>query len=473
MKTTFDYALEYYHKNFSIIPIKDKDKKPAIQSWEGNKTKRADEKQIREWFLNGKSSYNIAIVTGSISQIVAFDIDGDAAKEHFDHTVKELDDDTVKAFIHNTTSMKTGSSNTNLIIGFERQDFQEGEQIKNAVLWHSNGGKHAEIRLKAEGGYIIVPPSIHPNGNSYELLNGISPAVLSRKHLEMLIAALRSGRKEIRSSSSSGNKDNFYQLNDEAVNTIISIFKPYYKCGERNDFILYLSGWLRKRGVEIEYAKKVISLLSEEDEERQDRIRTLQETYAKDNLSTIKGYSGLLALLTEQLQDEQKAYDTLKRVEKIFPDKDEKDEKDEKEDTLQLVNKNCSEFFLDQYGLPYAAVRLIDHVETMSINGKRFRNWVCKTKYDATNALLSSETLTSVLNILKAKAEFENNSRNLHLRVAENDREPDVIYYDLTNRKWEVVKITADGWSIEKSPIIFRRYSNQRMQPNTSGKRVV
>jgi hypothetical protein len=95
----------------------------------------------------------------------------------------------------------------------------------------------------------------------------------------------------------------------------------------------------------------------------------------------------------------------VKRAEKILPP-----EKDEKEDTLQLVNKTCLQFFLDQYGSPYATVRLNDQLETMAINGKRFRNWICKTKYDATSALLSSETLTSVLNILKGKAEFENNT---------------------------------------------------------------
>jgi hypothetical protein len=54
------------------------------------------------------------------------------------------------------------------------------------------------------------------------------------------------------------------------------------------------------------------------------------------------------------------------------------------------------------------------------------------------------------------------------LRVADNDKEPFVFYYDLTNSKWEVVKITPDGWSIEGSPIFFRRYSNQLMQPYPS-----
>jgi hypothetical protein len=66
-------------------------------------------------------------------------------------------------------------------------------------------------------------------------------------------------------------------------------------------------------------------------------------------------------LLAGQLQDEQKALDTLRRLEKHLLDKDKKNEKG---DTLQLVNKNCLQFFLDQYGSPYAAVRLSDHVET-------------------------------------------------------------------------------------------------------------
>jgi hypothetical protein len=316
-----------------------------------------------------------------------------------------------------------------------------------------------------EGGYIVVPPSIHPNGNNYELLNGISPAISSRKQLEMIIAALRNDHEKKNSPLSLENKGTFYQMNDEAVTNLVSILDPYYKRGERNNIILYLSGWLRKKGVGIEHAQRVIALLSEGDEEMQDRVRTLEETYSKDNLSGIKGYSGLIVLLTEQLQDEQKAFDILRKVEKLLPDKD---EKDQKEDTLQLVNKNCLQFFLDQYGSPYAAVRFSDHVETMTINGKRYKNWICKAKYDASNTLLSSETLASVLNVLRAKAEFENNTKNLYLRVAENDEEPFVIYYGLTNSKWEVVKITPDGWSIEKCPVLFRRYSNQQMQPYPS-----
>lgn len=39
------------------------------------------------------------------------------------------------------------------------------------------------------------------------------------------------------------------------------------------------------------------------------------------------------------------------------------------------------------------------------------------------------------------------------------------IYYDLTNKDWQAVKITESGWSIiEYVPTIFRRYSNQQPQ---------
>jgi hypothetical protein len=68
------------------------------------------------------------------------------------------------------------------------------------------------------------------------------------------------------------------------------------------------------------------------------------------------------------------------------------------------------------------------------------------------------------LNILKAKAEFDGVARNLSLRVANVKKEPFTIHYDLTNKDWQVIKITKDGWSVEYAPVIFKRYSNQQPQ---------
>jgi hypothetical protein len=46
----------------------------------------------------------------------------------------------------------------------------------------------------------------------------------------------------------------------------------------------------------------------------------------------------------------------------------------------------------------------------------------------------------------------------LHLRVAKDGND---ILYDLTDGDWNVVRVTAQRWNVEKSPIIFRRYSSQ------------
>ena len=53
------------------------------------------------------------------------------------------------------------------------------------------------------------------------------------------------------------------------------------------------------------------------------------------------------------------------------------------------------------------------------------------------------------------------------MRVAYDTKEDETrtirttIFYDLTNKEWEAIKITAEGWVIEKAPIIFRRHNAQ------------
>ena len=68
-------------------------------------------------------------------------------------------------------------------------------------------------------------------------------------------------------------------------------------------FVMCLSGWLRKEGVMIDSARKIIHGVCKDDEEKLARSRTLEETYDKEHSDDIKGYSGLLEILTDELQD--------------------------------------------------------------------------------------------------------------------------------------------------------------------------
>lgn len=85
--------------------------------------------------------------------------------------------------------------------------------------------------------------------------------------------------------------------------------------------------------------------------------------------------------------------------------------------------------FKDQFGTPYAAVRTAEvHVETLPLKDSRFKNWLSRMYYESENHkdLLNNENITNVLNVLKAKAEFDGITRKLDVRVASLEGEPNI-----------------------------------------------
>ena len=131
---------------------------------------------------------------------------------------------------------------------------------------------------------------------------------------------------------------------------------------------------------------------------------------------------------------------------------------------IKISDKICKEFFHDQYQTPYTAAIAGDHIEALPISSKRFKNFLCGGYYEAYNAVPNTESVTSAINVLKYKADFKGAMRPLQLRVARDSNDSNDILYDLTNKDWDIVRISQEGWSIEKSPIVFRRYNNQQSQ---------
>ena len=49
---------------------------------------------------------------------------------------------------------------------------------------------------------------------------------------------------------------------------------------------------------------------------------------------------------------------------------------------MRLAKKYCHDFFIDNLGQPYAAVKIDKHFEVLPIKSSRFKNWLCKIFYD-------------------------------------------------------------------------------------------
>ena len=80
--------------------------------------------------------------------------------------------------------------------------------------------------------------------------------------------------------------------------------------------------------------------------------------------------------------------------------------------------------------------------------------------------MLGIENARNVKTVSELRAIYDGETKRLHLRVGSQTYQTqiDIIYCHLANKDWSVVKITENGWQMEKSPILFRRYSSTGTQ---------
>ena len=195
-------ALNYHAEGYNVIPIpKPGQQVTGILDAEAS-SKNADGKSAKgygpwgelqsqsqtledvERRFQDKEDCNIAILTGTVLGILAFDIDGEEAQNHFDKMIETLGDPQIADAIRNTMQTRTGGSyGRHIILRVDPLEFEsDGDCIRTTTLWGGNSG-HSEIKLKGEGGYIIAPPSLHASGKRYEFINKVTPVTLSREKI--------------------------------------------------------------------------------------------------------------------------------------------------------------------------------------------------------------------------------------------------------------------------------------------------
>src|SRR5687767_1306672 len=87
--TPYSSALSYLRQGLSIFPLAAKEKKPPSQfKWERFQHALPTEEEVNALF-GVADDINIAIATGAVSRLLAFDIDGDTAKSHVENVIQK------------------------------------------------------------------------------------------------------------------------------------------------------------------------------------------------------------------------------------------------------------------------------------------------------------------------------------------------------------------------------------------------
>jgi Bifunctional DNA primase/polymerase, N-terminal/Primase C terminal 1 (PriCT-1)/Protein of unknown function (DUF3987) len=199
-------ALFYVARGFSVIPIQPREKKPLI-TWHKYQRQRATQSEITLWWSNWPEA-NVGIVTGAISGVVVIDLDTAQAKTNLKELVPGFD----------FTKVPRSCTGKGWHLFFRHP----GVSIPNRAA------VFAGLDVRGDGGYVVAPPSIHPNGKQYlwevpieDELPELSPELLKR------ISTLANGSMK------------------GAVSTIEGIILE----GQRNATLTSLGGSMRRRGM--------------------------------------------------------------------------------------------------------------------------------------------------------------------------------------------------------------------------------
>jgi hypothetical protein len=151
--TTLDWALAYAGMGWRIIPIPPGEKYPkGFDRW--HELAVTSQRTIHDWWGNLFPDHGIGIATGQASGLWVLDVDdrtgGADTLADLEHTYGALPD---------TWEVLTPGGGRHLYFAWP-----EGATIRNDQAGRIGPG----LDVRVEGGQVLAPPSIHPNGGRYE-----------------------------------------------------------------------------------------------------------------------------------------------------------------------------------------------------------------------------------------------------------------------------------------------------------------
>lgn len=145
--TVNELAAEYVDSGWSVLPVRPEEKRPFMTNWLQYTKTRASKTMVESWFSN-LSGAGVGVVTGKISNMVVLDVESSCP-----YPIEDL----LKRY---PTQMIARSGGGGYHLFYQYPVNQS--RVSNRVRIFDGAD------LRADGGFIVLPPTMHPSGNRYE-----------------------------------------------------------------------------------------------------------------------------------------------------------------------------------------------------------------------------------------------------------------------------------------------------------------
>lgn len=167
MTNNFDWALYWHSRGYNCVPqAPNFEKHPGIK-WKNLQTRRVTEAELYRWqfvFERG-----VGFITGAISNTIVVETDGAEGEG----LLKEFE--RLHGLLPRTLTIRSGSG---------RGRHLHFQHPGHRVVTRANPS--IRIDVKGDGGFAILPPSLHRRGSRYEIIQNAPPAPLPKGLLDFI-----------------------------------------------------------------------------------------------------------------------------------------------------------------------------------------------------------------------------------------------------------------------------------------------
>jgi Bifunctional DNA primase/polymerase, N-terminal/Primase C terminal 2 (PriCT-2) len=166
----YSAARKWWKRGYNVVPQSfDGAKHPGVK-WKELQKRRVTEGELLDWYRRFASG--VGFITGEISGVIVVETDGpegEALLAEFER---------VHGPLPKTLTICSGSGR-----GLHRHFKHPGHRVKTTA------NESVKIDVRGDGGFCVLPPSLHKSGGRYEVVRDAEPAQLPRGLLDFIEAA--------------------------------------------------------------------------------------------------------------------------------------------------------------------------------------------------------------------------------------------------------------------------------------------